>query len=174
MATVSTMKDVKINSRLQRVFVLKESEDRLVYIPVKSLHRVDYERLKKMSGEKPPRMDLLDFMAKKKLDNGINALVQFDGLIQVSKQFGHSNLRLKKPDEVIRDAEINASVVAAAEQTGDITPAKEKEEVERVGEYVFTNKHGKEQTWGGKGRVPDVLQEYAANGGDIDDFFVKG
>ena len=94
------MKDIRVNGRLQRVFVLQENEKRIVYIPVKTLHRVDYDRLKKMEESKPANLPLLDFMSKQKLDNGRLALVQFDALIQVANvgENGDST-RLVKPDE---------------------------------------------------------------------------
>lgn len=154
-------KDLKINGKLQRVFVLKQTEDRLVYIPIKSLHRVDYERLKLMVKEKPPRMDLLDFMAKRKLDNGRNALVQFDSLVQVCKLSENQAIRLQKPDEPQQQVEID-----------NATNKEPEVKEERKGNYVFTNKHGKEQSWSGKGRMPDALLEYAGQGGDIEDFWV--
>lgn len=89
------MKDIRIDGRMQRVFVLKETADRVVYIPVKVLHRVDYQRLIDIEAAAAGRM--LDRMSETTLDNGINALVMYDKLIQVMEV--SSNARLRKPDE---------------------------------------------------------------------------
>jgi hypothetical protein len=77
------MKDIRINGKMNRVFVLKETEDRIIHIPVKSLHRVDYGRLRDIESKTPAKADMLDAMRKTELDNGRNALVQYDLHIQV-------------------------------------------------------------------------------------------
>src|SRR5690554_4900935 len=92
------MKVVRINGKAAKVFVLKETEESLVYIPVNAIQRVDYERLleiEKRGGE------MLNEMRKTKLDNGMNALTLYDEVIQVmhvasSKESG---LRIPKPTE---------------------------------------------------------------------------
>lgn len=91
------MKDIRIDGRLQRVFVLKETNDRVVYISLRSLHRVDYDQLKDIS-EKYGK-DMLEGMKKSKLLNGRNALVQYDDIIQVSLKSGDDSQRMKKPVE---------------------------------------------------------------------------
>lgn len=93
------MKDVRIDGKLQRVFVLKETEKRLVYIPVRSLMEVDYIRLIDMEKKGG---DLLKVMTETKLDNGRNALVQYDNIIQVMNYTDKDNklgTRLRKPEE---------------------------------------------------------------------------
>lgn len=101
------MQDIRVNGRLQRVFVLKQTDERVVYIPVKTLHRVDYDRLKKMEESKPANLPLLDFMSKQKLDNGRLALVQFDKLIQVATLDASGDaVRLTKPDEKMIHAQL--------------------------------------------------------------------
>lgn len=114
------MKNVKIDGKLSRVFVLKETDDSLVYIPVKSLFRVDYEKLCELEKEGG---ELLKVLSKTTLPNGRNALVQYDSLIQVlrytdeeKKQHGS---RLKKPDEVFAEVEQQAAITEAqaTEQT---------------------------------------------------------
>jgi len=91
------MEDLRINKRLQRVFVLKRSEDSVVYIPVKALTRVDYDRLvaiEKKGGE------MLAQMRKETLDNGRNALALYDHIIQVVRLNDEkTGTRLPKPDE---------------------------------------------------------------------------
>ena len=91
------MEDMRISGKLQRVFVLKKSDESVVYIPVKALTRVDYERLlnvEKKGGE------MLAQMRKETLDNGRNALALYDHIIQVAK-LKDTNVgeRLPKPDE---------------------------------------------------------------------------
>lgn len=99
------MKNIKIDGRTQRVFVLKETEDSLVYIPVKALFLVDYERFRDME-EKGG--ELLKTMMNTTLDNGRNALVQYDNIIQVLRYVDggkKTGVRLMKPSEVIAMAE---------------------------------------------------------------------
>lgn len=98
------MKDVRIDGRLTRVFVLKESEDRLVYIPLKVLHRIDYDRLVAIENAvKGGGMSMLERMSEVKLDNGRNALTQYDSLIQVMNKTvidgRAAGVRLRKPGE---------------------------------------------------------------------------
>lgn len=73
-----------IQTQKKRVFVLREDEETIVYIPVKSLMRVDYERIvdiaKKADG------DLLTAMRDTRLDNGMNALVLYENSIDVKKK----------------------------------------------------------------------------------------
>lgn len=86
------MKDIRINGKLNRVFVLKETDSRIVHIPVKSLHRVDYDRLRDIESKTPSKADMLDTMRKTELDNGRNALVQYDKHIQVYLKSAKSDL----------------------------------------------------------------------------------
>lgn len=91
------MKTLRIDGKLQMVFVLKETDESVVYIPVKSLDRVDYERIldiEKQGGE------LLSEMRKTRLANGRNALALYDNIIQVVKLKGEGQgVRIRKPDE---------------------------------------------------------------------------
>lgn len=96
------MRDIRVDGIFQRVFILKEDAERIVYIPIKLLHRTDYERLK-MVEKAAGRGDMLEEMRKTKLDNGKNALVLYDSLIQVfeikSTKGVATGERLRKPDE---------------------------------------------------------------------------
>lgn len=93
------MKDFRINGRLTRVFVLKETKDRLVYISLKNIIRVDYDWLTDIEAAAArAKTDMLDFMTDYKLPNGMNALVVYDKVIQVLNKDDGS--RLRKPDEV--------------------------------------------------------------------------
>jgi len=94
------MKDLRIDGRMQRVFVLLDAKDRIVYIPLKSLHRVDYEVLKEASEKHGDR--LMDALKKTKLKNGRNALAQYESIIQVSVKNGKDEAeRIQKPSEAL-------------------------------------------------------------------------
>lgn len=78
------MKVIKVKGKPIQGFVLKETDESIVFIPVKYLHRVDYERLKEVEAKNPN--DMLGELKKTKLSNGINALVQYDkSIIVVSR-----------------------------------------------------------------------------------------
>lgn len=70
-----------VQTQKKRVFVLREDEKSIVYIPVKALMRVDYERIvdiaKKADG------DLLTALRDTRLENGMNALVLYENSISV-------------------------------------------------------------------------------------------
>lgn len=116
------MKDVRINGRMARVFVLKETKDRLVYIPLNSIHRVDYDRLRDVEAiASRTNTDMLDVMSTYKLDNGRNALLQYDSIIQVMQKtadIGKISVgeRLEKPGE----AAIKMEVQATAKETSEV------------------------------------------------------
>jgi DNA-binding protein H-NS len=183
------LKRFKIDGRMQEVFVLRQTENRIVYVPVKSMHRVDYERFKEMSAQKPPRVDLLDYMAKYKLKNGVNALVQYDKIIHVANVHNEIGTRVKKTEEIIDKFEhmsntnqepqpkravepqqVNEPVAqqVAVQHLQDVTTGDDEKPV-----YQFTNKHGKLQQWFGQGRVPDFLKDHIEAGGDIEDYRLK-
>lgn len=91
------MKDIRVEGRLQRVFVLKETDERIVYVPLKSLTRKDYERLLDIEGKGG---EMLTEMRRTTLDNGRNALSQYDNIIQVVTKLNEKEgVRLRKPDE---------------------------------------------------------------------------
>lgn len=131
------MKDVRINGRMARVFVLKETSDRLVYIPLKSIHRVDYDRLLEIETiSTRTKVEMLDVMSNHKLDNGRNALLQYDSIIQVMQKTSNVGSvdvgeRLKKPEEAIVQFEVKEAVKAAApvQQRDQQAPAVQVEPV---------------------------------------------
>lgn len=92
------MKDFNIDGKVQRVFVLTESESRVVYIPLKDLHRVDYERLLAFDKEEG---ELMKVLARSVLDNGMNALTQFESLLQIMDVTANGQgTRVRKPVEL--------------------------------------------------------------------------
>lgn len=127
------MKTLRIDGKMQMVFVLKETDDSLIYIPVKSLSRVDYDRLtdiEKQGGE------MLTEMRKTKLANGRNALALYDNIIQVvrltDETRGH---RLRKPDEpqAIGQTERETAPAQPAPQPAEKTTQEEKPAPKRRG-----------------------------------------
>lgn len=119
------MKDLRIDGRMQRVFVLLETDERMVYIPVKSLHRVDYDFLIDLEDKWPRNM--LEGLKKSKLPNGRNALVQYENIIQVLQFTGKGNeVRIKKPHE--RQPEevqpVQVEVVSAPTPTVEAQPVQ--------------------------------------------------
>lgn len=118
-------KDLRIDGRMQRVFVLSETDERIAYIPLKSIHRVDYDRLNEIS-DAVPNKPILEQMRKTKLGNGRNALVQYDSVIQVADKVTSENgaIRLKKPEEAI--LEVEAHNLAKPPQVQMVEPPKEQ------------------------------------------------
>lgn len=94
------MKDINIDGKVQRVFVLTETEKRVVYIPLKDLHRVDYERLVEFDKEEG---ELMKVMARSTLDNGMNALTQYEKLFQIADINDGKGTRVRKPEEGVQN-----------------------------------------------------------------------
>ncbi len=104
------MKDIIVDGRLQRVFVLTETDKRIVYISLKSIHEVDYFRLKEIE-QKAGKVPMIEFMKDYKLDNGRNALKQYDELIQIADKNAadpKKGSRLRKPTEAFYKEEKKA------------------------------------------------------------------
>lgn len=122
------MKDIRIDGKFQRVFVLKEEKDRIVYIPIKALHRVDYDRLVEIENKAKNKNDLLDNLKETTLSNGRNALVQFDSIIQVANVDPQKPVgsRLKKPNEAAEQEEIQQLMEANREANEEPKPARKK------------------------------------------------
>ncbi len=117
------MRTLRIDGKMQMVFVLKETDESIVYITVKSLSRVDYERLldiEKQGGE------MLAEMRKTKLANGRNALALYDNLIQVMKFSGNGQgVRIRKPDE---PQAIGQNIDSTPKQEQESAPVVEQQE----------------------------------------------
>lgn len=97
-----------IDGRSTDLYVLIEERNRIVYIPTRALMPVDFQNLDELvlrtgNGNIP----LLEVMADAKLpSNGMNALIQYDKLIQVAEVHENGTYsRLRKPtDPRQRDA----------------------------------------------------------------------
>lgn len=95
------MKTLRIDGRLQKVFVLRETDDRLVYIPVKACFLIDYKKLLELENRGG---DILKHMSNETLSNGRNMLVTMDSLIEVMhKKTDQDGDRLRKPEEAMID-----------------------------------------------------------------------
>lgn len=174
------MRDLVINNRTQRVFVISESDTRIVYIPVKACDRIDYEELKKIEANTVAGSDMLRTMKKHRLPNNRNALVQYQNIFQVMTKSGErEGTRLKRPDEpesaLVDKNQVPTKVEAPRENAGglpfsDVTDPKELIQLGVEPEYTYTDKSGKKKIWGGKGRVPDVIKEAVDGGADLSDF----
>lgn len=108
-------KDIRIDGKLARVFVLAENNERIVYIPIKALNRVHYDQLTDISNANPTNM--LEEMRKTKLSNGRNALTVFDAITQVLiKETDKEGSRLPKPDEAILKMETQGQTSQPVQQ----------------------------------------------------------
>lgn len=179
------MEVIKIDNRTKKVFVLDRSDDRIVYIPVKSCHRIDYDRLVKAEKEKPDNTPLLSYLRKIKFDNGRNALDVLDKIIQVANvSSSDSASRLPKPDEaesfnlskeegVAEKQESNNQQHQAVEvpqlNESKVNMDNPNEPVEGV-EYKYQDRHGKTKIWGGKGRMPIAIKEALEEGKQLHQF----
>lgn len=120
------MKDFNIDGTKQRVFVLTENASRVVYIPLKDLHRVDYTRLVDLEARDG---ELLKVMASTTLDNGMNALTQYESLLQIADITGDTAHRVKKPNEKTHASsqqiaqDPNAVMLAILERLANIASA---------------------------------------------------
>lgn len=92
------MKLVKIAGKTKKVFVLRETDASLVYIPIDAIQRVDYNRLLEVEERGG---DMLNEMRKTKLENGLNALAMYDDIIQVMQytKDKKDSIRVPKPDD---------------------------------------------------------------------------
>lgn len=112
------IKDLRIDNKPQRVFILKENEERAIYIPLNMLMRVHYQQLLEISERAKDSM--LEEMRTTTMPNGINALVQFDSLIQVfekSKGNPDEGTRTRKPNEPVPvEEKVKEEAVAATPQ----------------------------------------------------------
>lgn len=117
------LKDIRVDGRLHRVFVLMETGDRVVYIPLTSLTQVDYDRLTDISKQDPKNM--LNTMSKSTLSNGRNMLALYDTLIQVMVKTGEGvGTRILKTSE--RDEAMNFTVTPLPSEDAENEPVGEK------------------------------------------------
>lgn len=82
------LKDITIDTQAgkqrAKVIILNETDKALVYIPLKALSRIDYNRFKAI--HEKSELDLLTTMRDEKLDNGRNALVVYKNVISVQNK----------------------------------------------------------------------------------------
>tara|TARA_B100000700_G_scaffold325735_1_gene435276 strand:- start:621 stop:1190 length:570 start_codon:yes stop_codon:yes gene_type:complete len=177
---------IKINNRTHKVFVLDKTEKRIVYIPVKSCHRVDYDRLRDAEKQAPKNYPLLDYLKKKKFDNGRNALDVLDKIIQVADLVEGGAVRLAKPDEaesftlsghandgehVVKKATVqtlneNAGETEKKVVDGNQSTNKNVDPNNPIPntQYYYEDKAGKPKIWTGQGRMPNAIREAIDSG----------
>lgn len=118
------MEDIRVNNKLQRVFVLRKTDDSIVYIPLTSLTYVDYKRLLDVEAQGG---EMLTQMRKETFDNGRNALALYDNVIEVvrltDKKKGVGK-RVLKPGETAPTPEPEQPVAQTTEQPNPQTQKK--------------------------------------------------
>ena len=154
------LKDIQINNILRRVFVLEETPERLVYIPVKgSITTVDYKRLTDIAASAKNGQSMLYVMSKTTLDNGINALKLYDDIIQVClKDSDKSGVRMPKPDEIFVDTTQDINQVK--QQPFQMLTEKAAPVAPRMKTIYRLVKDGKTYEWSGKGNANKAIKEY--------------
>lgn len=102
------MIDVTIDGKLKRVFSLRQENNRLVYLDLKKLTRVDYQRVLEVE-EKGG--DLLTELRNTTADNGRNLLALIDNIIDVAVQDPNDSkkfYRMSKPGEPKKEVPVEA------------------------------------------------------------------
>ena len=110
--------DSASGKRRIKVVVLNETDKAVVYIPLKAMTRVDYNRLQEIYDN--AELDLLTTLRDHKLDNGRNALVVYKNIIEVYN---------KQPVESAPSTSERDTVQAeqpAPEKTEEPKPARRK------------------------------------------------
>lgn len=126
------MKDFRIDGKMKRVFSLKETKDRVVFIPLESLTRKDYDRLTEAE-EKAGAAELLTELRNTTADNGRNLLALVDNLIEVGVRDPKEDrvlFRMSKPNQKGND--LPTHVQEQAQKT-DVAEAEEKPKPRRRG-----------------------------------------
>jgi hypothetical protein len=100
------IKTIEVNKRKIKAFIIDESESRILYINLKSLHFKDYQRLKEVSDRAPNDM-LAELKRSKHPGNNRNMLVMYDGLINVlSKKAGNRSLMKANTEKAMEQNEL--------------------------------------------------------------------
>lgn len=100
------IKTIEVNKRKIKAFIIDESDTRVLYINLKSLHHKDYQRLKEVSDRAPNNM-LEEMRRSKHPGNNRNMLVMYDGLINVmSKAAGNRSLMKSNSEKAVNQNEI--------------------------------------------------------------------
>lgn len=117
------LKDIRIQTmsgvRMTKVVVLRETPEAVVYIPLNSIARLDYNRMKEIYSR--CEIDMLTSLRDERLDNGRNALVVYQSLIETLQK-----KQAVKSEETKTVVETKTEVVAKVEQPPKAAPAKRK------------------------------------------------
>lgn len=134
------MKDFYIDGKRMRVFVLAETDTRLVYIPIsnKILTQYDYQVIKQLDDQGG---DLMKKMRDHKLDNGCYALSLYDSMIQVMNINGHqgsipSGVRIPKPEEEVAYTAAKGEAVEIHRPESLFTPPQVVDQPQQVDNEV--------------------------------------
>lgn len=122
------MKDFRIDGKMKRVFVLKETKDRVVFIPLLALTRIDYNRLKEAE-EKAGAAELLTELRNTTADNGRNLLALLDNIIEVGLKDASQEgvlTRMSKPNEKNRSTMQNLDASANPQEVKTSQPEEKK------------------------------------------------
>lgn len=200
MSTVKTKhtRDMRINGKLIRAWILRETDERILYIPVKSMHRVDYEWFRENDKRVPNGSDFLNYMAKTKAKNGQHALKLYEAIIQVAIKNSKTDAqRITKPDEAEQTINPKAAdvvqppaqqppaldipdniperTIADTNKEPDTTDPRTLAKAGIKAVYEFEDSEGKMQRWEAKkqGPYPAILQEKINQGLDPSMFRVE-
>ena len=77
------MKDIRIEGRTERCFILKDDQAATVVIPISKLMPVDFRRLRDIENKGG---EMLSKMRDETLDNGRNAIKQYEPLFTIVRK----------------------------------------------------------------------------------------
>lgn len=144
------LKDIRIKTqsgeRLTKVIVLKETKEGIVYIPLNSISRVDYDRFTDMYSRTKDKMDLLKALHEERLDNGRNGLVVYKDVIR------HKSYKTNTSND---SGNNQKSADTTIEDPGTAVPESNYEEPQDVKDKIEEQQPKKR----GPGRPPKKEQE---------------
>lgn len=118
------MKDIKINDgSIRRCFVLKEGPAATIAIPLRKLMAVDFRRLKTIEAQGG---EMLKTMRDWKLDNGRNALKQYEPLIEVIHNPQFKRDKIRREQEEAKEQTVSSEVATESTETQEVAPKKKR------------------------------------------------
>lgn len=97
------MIEVEIKGKRELCFLVKRGEVNDIVIPLKDIIAVDYKRLADMENEGG---ELMKTMRETTLDNGKNALVQYQHLLVTVQKEQPKPVQVEKPAEPVSEAKV--------------------------------------------------------------------
>lgn len=129
------MEDIRVDGKLQRVFVLRKTDESIVYIPLNSLTYVDYKRLLDVEAQGG---EMLTQMRKVEFDNGRNALALYDNVIEVVRLSGKKN----EGNRVLKPGEHNPQPTQQSSASVETSKEEKKEAPKKRGRPPAAKKEG--------------------------------